>query len=168
MARNDDVLLWILGGLAVAAVAGGGAVIYNQTRGLRLNNPGDIRRVAGTTWQGQSAVQSDPDFVGFTSIPYGMRALDITLNSYLTRDGATTVRQIITRYAPPSENDTAAYIADVSSQLDVNADQVLSPAWIPQLADAIARHEQGLAWDLVPASVIAQGHQLAAQVVSFA
>ncbi|MEK6397859.1 MAG: hypothetical protein V4734_07215, partial [Terriglobus sp.] len=38
-----------------------------------------------------------------------------------------TVRQVITRWAPPNENDTEKYIRDVCSFSGLTADTVLTP-----------------------------------------
>jgi hypothetical protein len=39
--------------------------------------------------------------------------------------GLNTVRQIISRYAPPNENQTTAYIQSVAKQLNVYPDTVI-------------------------------------------
>lgn len=56
-------------------------------------------------------------FCQFSSISYGIRALCRTLFSYHVKYGLNSVSEIISRYAPPSENDTAAYIDFVTSRM---------------------------------------------------
>lgn len=78
-------------------------------RGIRNNNPGNIRH-SPTKWLGQSEVQLDKDFVTFDEMKYGVRAICKILQTYQTKYHLQTVEQIIERWAPPSENNTAAYI----------------------------------------------------------
>ena len=87
-------------------------------RGIRLNNPGNIKH--GDDWQGMSAEQADPDFITFISPVWGIRAMARTLTTYSTSYGLNTVEGIIGRWAPESENDTASYIAHVASALGVD------------------------------------------------
>jgi hypothetical protein len=59
-----------------------------------------------------------------------------------------TLKGIVTAWAPPSENDTEAYIADVAQRTGYAADQVLScnqPTMTP-VAKAISIHEVG-SWE---------------------
>ena len=53
-----------------------------MTRGLRNNNPLNIRRIVGTIWQGQLAEQRDKKFVQFKSIEWGIRAACCILKTY--------------------------------------------------------------------------------------
>ena len=74
-------------------------------RGIRNNNPGNIRK--GIKWLGRVEPGKDASFVEFQSMPYGIRALYVDLiNKH--KGGLRTVRDIIYRYAPPSENLTDA------------------------------------------------------------
>lgn len=115
-------------------------------RGVRNNNPGNIDRNA-TKWQGMSADQSsDPRFVVFIAPKYGIRALAKTLITYQEKYGLKTVRQIINRWAPAQENDTAAYIRVVARECRVDPDAIIdldSSAVMLPLVRAIVRHENG-------------------------
>lgn len=88
--------------------------IQNQSRGLRNNNPGNIRRNYANNWKGLSDVQSDISFCQFISLEYGIRALMKLLLTY-EKKGYNTINTIIPRYAPSSENDTNSYISFVVS-----------------------------------------------------
>lgn len=77
--------------------------------GLRNNNPGNLR--PGDNWQGM--IGENAGFVVFENIAWGIRALAIDLRTKI-RNGYNTVEKIITRYAPPTENNTFAYIKSVS------------------------------------------------------
>lgn len=114
-------------------------------RGIRNNNPGNIRR--GERWQGLAAEQPDPSFCTFVSMAYGCRALIKTLQTYVRKRGCKTVRQIIERWAPPTENNTESYVRHVASAVSRGADEVLpfdvDPSYYLAIARAIARHENG-------------------------
>lgn len=87
-----------------------------ETRGIRNNNPGNIRK--GSQWQGLKPTQSDPDFCQFTAMEWGVRALIVTLRTYVTVHNLTTDTQIISRWAPPSDgNKTDIYIKNVRNHL---------------------------------------------------
>lgn len=88
-----------------------------ETRGIRNNNPANIRRTRGASWKGASPKQTDSEFVHFESMVYGVRALIVLLRTYKTKYNLTSVESIITRFAPASENDTKAYISYVCSVL---------------------------------------------------
>ena len=97
----------------------------NLPRGIRNNNPGNIRH--GSNWQGlnPNSRNIDPAFCVFTSSVYGIRALAKVLINYKKIHGLNTVRQIISRYAPPNENQTTAYIQSVAKQLGVVPDTII-------------------------------------------
>lgn len=120
-----------------------------RPRGVRNNNPGNIDRT-GTPWQGENrteaARQREVRFAVFDTPEYGFRALVKTLLTYQRKYGLRTVRGIIDRWAPPSENNTSAYAVEVAKALGVSLDvriDVEAPATAFQLAKAIARHENG-------------------------
>ena len=83
-----------------------------MSRGLRNNNPLNIRRNS-TQWQGLAAVQSDSAFFQFIAPEWGYRAAIKTLQNYRRLHGLTTVEQMVSRWAPASENNTTGYIAAV-------------------------------------------------------
>ena len=85
-------------------------------RGIRNNNPLNIRHSADQ-WQGARAEQTDKVFVQFTSMAYGYRAawkvLDTYCLTFKRERKAYNVRNIIGRWAPPTENNTGAYVRSV-------------------------------------------------------
>lgn len=115
-------------------------------RGIRNHNPGNIRRTA-TLWRGMNPDQSaDPAFIVFQEPLWGLRALGRVLRTYYDVYRCQTVAAIIARYAPPTENDTAAYQAAVAAALQVTVQHGLArdvPTWIG-LMQAIVRHENGI------------------------
>ena len=97
-----------------------------MTRGLRNNNPLNIRHSADR-WQGARINQTDPSFVQFTSMAYGYRAGWKVIDTYWTRFERErrpfNVRNIIARWAPPTENDTEAYIRAVTKLSGLGANE---------------------------------------------
>lgn len=96
-----------------------------KPRGLRNNNPLNIRHDADL-FQGEIK-GNDKLFKTFSSMPYGYRAAFVILATYLSK-GYNTIEKIISRWAPPSENNTRAYISTVVKYSGVAADEVLTAA----------------------------------------
>lgn len=115
-------------------------------RGLRNNNPGNIRH-SPTRWMGQSDQQADPAFVQFESATYGIRALYKILRTYQVKHHLGSIAAIIHRWAPPSENDTAAYVRAVAAACGVEPTKVVNIVSDRELAEklvaAIIHHENG-------------------------
>ncbi|QUR34678.1 peptidoglycan lytic exotransglycosylase [Escherichia phage P762] len=112
------------------------------TRGIRNNNPGNIR-VSKDQWEGMTG--DDGAFVIFDSPESGVRALGKNLLSY-GRQGYDSIEKIINRWAPPNENDTQAYIDSVVAATGIPATQSLDlsdPDTLSSLAQAISFHETG-------------------------
>lgn len=88
-------------------------------RGMRNNNPGNIRKGA-SAWQGKIQNGTDSAFEQFISYGYGIRAMIKNLLSY-QRDGLNTISKMIYRWAPPADsNDTEGYIAFVSAKTGIS------------------------------------------------
>lgn len=77
-------------------------------RGIRNNNPLNIR--IGNTWLGEIAVNTDKQFEQFVHIKYGLRAGFVLLRRYIKHYKLNTVNEIISRWAPSNENNTASYV----------------------------------------------------------
>jgi hypothetical protein len=121
-------------------------------RGLRNCNPGNIRH--GQPWQGRAAVQDDPDFVTFKSYAWGVRAMARVLITYQDTHQLGTVRAIIGRWAPPTENDTEAYVRSVAGRIGVDPDEPVNVhdyAVMRVLVEAITLHENGRVAPITPA-----------------
>lgn len=87
-----------------------------NTRGIRNNNPANIRR--GCNWKGLIRQQKDREFCQFVTMTWGVRALLVTLRTYVVKHHLRTVREIITRWAPPSDgNNTEKYIKFVEDAI---------------------------------------------------
>lgn len=101
---------------------------FNNTslpRGYRNNNPLNIRKNAANAWKGKVVPGTDSAFEQFISMPYGYRAALYLIRKYIGQ-GNNTIRKIVTKWAPPSENNTSAYVSNVSRRSGIGADTVLS------------------------------------------
>lgn len=117
----------------------------SRTRGERNNNPGNLRDTA-TRWRGETGLNDDPAFEEFDTPEDGIRALALLLVNYQRNLGLRTLRQIISRYAPPNENDTEAYIRAVSTATGFTASTPITltdPDSLRVLVRAIIQHENG-------------------------
>jgi len=82
-------------------------------RGIRNNNPGNIRR-SDDQWRGLAADQTDADFFRFAEPRFGIRAMARILQVYQEHHGLRTIREIINRWAPSVENPTGDYVTAVA------------------------------------------------------
>lgn len=81
---------------------------------FRRNNPMNLRYSQHNNWIGQK--EPTNGFCNFASVEYGFRAAFLTLQNYGKR-GYNTIRKIVTRWAPPSENPTQTYIKYVAVRM---------------------------------------------------
>ena len=111
-----------------------------EPRGIRNNNPLNIRR-SKDKWQGQinpsgngnvngngnnSSPKGDAEFVQFYTMEYGWRAAFVILcKTYYGKYKLRTIRDIVSRWAPPKENNTPAYIRHVSDYTGIGPDRDL-------------------------------------------
>ena len=94
-------------------------------RGIRNNNPLNIRK-SGDKWQGLKTLQEDKEFFQFETIEWGWRAAFVILcKTYYGKYKLKTIRDIVTRWAPPKENNTEAYIRHVSDYTGIGPDRDL-------------------------------------------
>lgn len=94
-------------------------------RGLRNNNPGNIRRNSDV-FQGEVNPSRDKEFKQFTNMPYGYRAVFKILLNYHRNYKLTTIRKMISRWAPENENNTSAYVSLVSKYAGIGPDDTIS------------------------------------------
>ena len=119
-------------------------------RGIRNCNPLNIRK--GAKWKGLRAVQTDPSFCQFKSMLWGIRAaLKLMLNHVTgfggSRPKCDTVAKLVAVWAPATENDTKAYIANVCQWADCSPEGYIDlrdEELIIRIARAMARVECGL------------------------
>ncbi len=125
---------------------GGSEYLNNYVRGLRNNNPGNIK-LTNIQWKGKipNELNTDGTFEQFINYEYGVRALIVNIRTYYNKYGLNTIEKIITKYAPNNENQTSKYIADVRKILGLNKNQpfILNKTTISALVMAIDRIENG-------------------------
>ena len=144
----------------------------NTPRGIRNNNPLNIRH-SPSRWQGMAVEQTDPSFVQFRSMAYGYRAACKLLQSYWQRfrkEGKPfTVRTIISRWAPPEDNnDTESYIRSVLLLGGLGGQEILFPPDNPlgyerleRLLIAMTCVESGIGTNRVDSKMILEGYRMA-------
>ena len=116
-----------------------------MTRGERNNNPLNIRRVVGTNWKGEIVAPiEDKQFVQFASLSWGLRAAFCILRTYRDKYQAVCIEDIITRWAPPTENDTRKYICNVCRLTGFGGKERLTEKDWPRLVGAMSRIESGM------------------------
>ena len=129
-----------------------------MTRGERNNNPLNIRRVVGTNWKGEIVAPiEDKQFVQFASLSWGLRAAFCILRTYRDKYQAVCIEDIITRWAPPTENDTRKYICNVCRLTGFGGKERLTEKDWPRLVGAMAFIESGL---LLSPETINKGYSL--------
>ncbi|NAW66147.1 virion protein [Photobacterium halotolerans] len=117
-------------------------------RGVRNNNPVNIEYNQANDWEGQKG--SDGRFVIFSNPAYGFRAGARVLRSYY-RQGYRTLSQMINRFAPSHENNTSAYVNNVSKWTGIGVNDAVDVTDANQLANllhAMARMEVGQYYSL--------------------
>lgn len=104
-------------------------------RGVRNRNPLNIRR-SKTPWFGEvdhidvvdtkgesgAARFYDKSFCQFSDVKYGYRAAFKLIKKYIEVYECNTIRKIINRWAPPTENNTSNYVEHVCKWQCLDAD----------------------------------------------
>jgi len=75
---------------------------------------------------------------------WGIRAAFVLLRTYSTKYHANCIRDIISRWAPPTENDTERYIRNVCLWTGFGGLQQLTEQDWPKLVRAMGRQECGV------------------------
>lgn len=129
-------------------------------RGLRNNNPGNIR-LGSNRWVGEIRPSQDESFCQFCDMAHGYRAMMKLIQNYRKKHDCQTIANMISRWAPSSENNTNAYIIDVCRQMQMPSTYIIDindRDSMCALAAAISRHENGVdavmedihaGWDLL-------------------
>ncbi|MFM2476677.1 hypothetical protein [Celerinatantimonas sp. MCCC 1A17872] len=135
----------------------GTAVLYSSLpRGVRNNNPLNIRK--GQSWNGLAPVQLDSSFNTFVTPLYGFRAAARIIKGAYHQRGVITLQEVITEWAPPSENPTTQYIEFVADKAQISpADDAVD--YLPRVLWAMAQYEQGA--DYYGLAMAEQGAKLA-------
>lgn len=118
-------------------------------RGIRNNNPLNIRK--GNNWQGERPDQSDREFEEFVSIEFGVRAAIKLIQNYINGSvtghrPCNTIDKLVSRWAPPTENNTRSYIETVEHLTGINRYQRIyanNRDMITRIVMAMAKVETG-------------------------
>ena len=96
-------------------------------RGIRNNNPLNIRLNPENRWQGRVSpkLNSDGAFEQFQDPIMGLRAAAVLLIAHHDRKHLDTIRKLVGVWAPPNENDTEAYARCVAKASGFGIDEPL-------------------------------------------
>ena len=117
-----------------------------MTRGYRNNNPGNIR-LDGVHWKGEKEPSSDKEFKQFETMAWGYRAAFKLLHNYQKNNGCSILSDFINRWAPPSENNTSAYVSTVAKRAglsDVSEIDTLKGDTMRAVVSAMSYVENGV------------------------
>ena len=168
---REDESNWNRGGQIAAENPGGSTLTYQDgqwatvttpkvtrmdaygalanVRGIRNNNPGNLG-FAGQ--KGASRENGSGRFAAFNTPEEGLAAMSKQLDLYFTgksknvKGPAQTVQSIISAWAPPGENDTRAYVNQVSKALGVGPNDRINlndPKVKTALMQEIVKKENG-------------------------
>ena len=112
--------------------------------GIRSNNPGNLRPGI-FPWRGQEKVENN--YCIFDTPFNGIRAMAKQLLVYQNKHGCRTIWKIVSRWAPPHDNnDVQAYVDDVCKRIKKNQYEVLNlkdKILLRDLVTAMIFHENG-------------------------
>lgn len=111
------------------------------TRGQRNNNPGNFKQGPKNHYKGTKGKDSG-GFVIFESVEYGYRAM-IKLLWALWNNGHKNLYEIISIYAPASENNVDSYVSFVSKEtgLSPRVDFTFDVETVSKIIIAMSKHE---------------------------
>ena len=126
-----------------APVAGNGAPVAGHgggpgTRASRNNNPGNIEDGAFARSQA-GYVGGDGRFAKFSTPDAGLHATEELVRRKINKGNSLST--LISAWAPPSENNTGAYISAVERDTGISRDAKPTTEHAHTIALAIARHE---------------------------
>lgn len=117
-------------------------------RGIRNNNPLNIRYVKKNNWKGRKLDKEDAEFEEFVSQSWGYRAAFLILYKYMTIYRLRTVFQLCARWAPLNDNnDTMGYVRFVCKRLGCSQNDEISFVDVERmvnLASAMTEMECGV------------------------
>jgi len=130
----------------------GSDVASGMPRGIRNNNPGNIR--PGENWLGLAETsrmaefqKSETGFCVFVEPEWGLRAMAILLRNYQRLHNLKTPLEIIGRWAPASDNNNvASYASVLAKALGINASDpvdLTQNSTLITAMKALALHENG-------------------------
>lgn len=152
----------------ITIIAGGiillGVTMTGKTRGLKNNNPGNIR-YDGSQWVGLVG-KDEKGFCKFDTMDHGLRALGIIILNYQKKHGINTLAAFGNRYAPVYDNpgSTAGeYGRNMAKSMGFLPDRnenspIMFSLYLLQMMKAVCIQENGR----IPAKLYINEKQLAA------
>ena len=117
-----------------ATPAASASTLTAAQRKAARNNPGDLR------FAGQAGATNEGGFASFKTLAEGIQASNRQLDLFAKR-GINTIDAIISKWAPPSENNTPAYKAYISKFVGKGVNEELSPTDRQKLLQGIFNDE---------------------------
>lgn len=117
-----------------------------MTRGYKNNNPLNMRH-DNDRWQGEEVPSQDGAFKQFETMAWGYRAAFKLLHNYQKNNGCRILSDFINRWAPPSENNTSAYVSTVAKRAglsDVSEIDTLKGDTMRAVVSAMSYVENGV------------------------
>lgn len=134
-------------------------------RGVRNNNPGNIKYNAANAWEGQTGQDAD-GFAIFSDQVYGLRAMFMILQSYAGEISPFTIANIAARWTSGDPSTSQAnWIATTSAISGFDQNATLDPSndgAMLSLVNGIIAAENGQTYLALYAGQLAQAQQLAA------
>lgn len=146
--KSVPTWVWIVAVLVLIGIP----VAY-RPRGIRNNNPGNLRPMPRSKWLGEVAPDTSKGgpFSRFERPWQGWRAMLVDVYGDILIDGLNTIRKLVAEYAPGTDNnDESAYVKALVKAVGVDPDMRLNVYLHgPALLAGIAKHENGVDPDLV-------------------
>lgn len=116
--------------------------------GAKLNNPFDLKVAPTFRWQGEMIETTGMinDLCEFDTLENGLRAGFKDLFNAWKLDGLNTLRALVYHYAPPTENDSEAYLTGCVATTGWGASAPLdlsTPSLLARCGKAFLIEEQG-------------------------
>lgn len=134
----NDIIEQVVGKKIPFSSVGNTSVSIPKTSRLSFvnNNPGNLR-FAGQ----EGATEGEGGFAKFATADAGVKALENQIK--LDAKRGHTLESFVYKYAPPSENDTKKYLADIETATSSTAETPIAQIDINKLLKAIAQKESG-------------------------
>lgn len=138
MKQSDKYLLI---GVLVLFLAFTPRVVSNrEVRGIRNNNPGNIKINPNNKWLGKIPENRNTDgvFEQFENMDFGIRASLVLMKNYFNKKGLRTIKGVIYKW---STTDQQPYTDFVEQSTGIDQNKTLSVNQIPAIAEAIFHFE---------------------------
>lgn len=137
-------------------------------RGIRNNNPLNIRYVRKNNWQGRAPHKKDNAFEEFRSMAFGYRAAFMLMHKYIRLYNLHSIYDVVARWAPTSDGNNVMNYADQVGQKTSCAifANIEWTDWrfMVKMAVAMAEVENGVCMSYIPA---VEGYISAAKALGY-